>query len=248
MAVNEFLAQFGFSEDPFQSTNASDEPILESYFVPPPYFTTVIGNPTSPKSQVVLAPRGGGKTAQRLMIEKRSRTGEKFLCITYDEFEQPDNFKLADATWSYHMNLICRLLLVGVLLKIETEPECANNLSDHQKSLIKYQVRRFLGSLSAPEFETAIRSIKNFRDKTTDFWAKYGGTIAAVINAFTSTYGFDKLEVPSSLPDEQKRDESLRFHFNQLLGVSKSLGFESVYILVDRVDEMAITSKDAEST
>lgn len=62
--VNELLERLGFAEDPFASTNAADEPRLASYFVPPPYFHTVQGDPRNPKSHVVLAPRGGGKTAQ----------------------------------------------------------------------------------------------------------------------------------------------------------------------------------------
>ena len=69
MAINEFLANFGFSLDPFESTNAENEPELDSYFVPPPYFPTVMGNPQTPSSHIVLAPRGGGKTCKCRMIE-----------------------------------------------------------------------------------------------------------------------------------------------------------------------------------
>lgn len=248
MSANKFLEQFGFSGDPFQSTNASEEPTLEYYFVPPPYFSTVIGDSSSAKSQVVLAPRGGGKTAQRLMIERESRTGAKFLCVTYDDFEQLPGFKVSDATLEYHMNLICRLILVGILMKIEEKPDNASTLSNHQKAILKYQIRKFLGSLSAAEFELSVGAIKNFRDKASDFWKQYGGTIAAFINAFIAKYEFDSLDLPSGLPDEQKRDESLRYHFKQLLNISKSLGFESVYVLVDKVDEISITAKDAKST
>ena len=49
MTVNAFLAHFGFADDPFQSTNASEEPKPESYFVPPPFFPSVLGNPSDPK-------------------------------------------------------------------------------------------------------------------------------------------------------------------------------------------------------
>ena len=56
-----YLKKFGFDADPFQSTNAADEPDIAGYFVPPSYFQAVVGDPSQPKSQVVLAPRGGGK-------------------------------------------------------------------------------------------------------------------------------------------------------------------------------------------
>lgn len=89
MPASQFLAQFGFAEEPFQSTNAGDEPLLEHYFVPPPYFASVLGDTSRPQSNVVLAPRGGGKTAQRVMIEKHSATNRDFMCITYDTFDTP---------------------------------------------------------------------------------------------------------------------------------------------------------------
>jgi hypothetical protein len=69
LSVNDFLNYFGFEGDPFESTNADNEPRLADYFVPPPYFPTVLGDARFPQSQVVLAPRGSGKTAQRRMIE-----------------------------------------------------------------------------------------------------------------------------------------------------------------------------------
>lgn len=56
-----YLDKFGFQADPFQSTNAADEPEISNYFVPPPYFKAVVGDPSQPKSQVILAPRGGRK-------------------------------------------------------------------------------------------------------------------------------------------------------------------------------------------
>jgi hypothetical protein len=81
MSVNDFLRRFGFKGDPFESTNADQEPDLGEYFVPPPYFATVMGDVTRPQSHVVLAPRGGGKTAQRRMIENRSMDPGGFVAI-----------------------------------------------------------------------------------------------------------------------------------------------------------------------
>ena len=114
MTLTRFLTQFGFTEDPFESTNADAEPYLAQYFVPPPYFPSVLGDTANPKSHVILAPRGGGKTAQRRMIEDRSAELQDFLCISYDKFEQPSGFRLEQATWAYHMNQVCRLILIGV--------------------------------------------------------------------------------------------------------------------------------------
>ena len=93
MTEKEFLARLGFSENPFQFTNADEEDLLQSYFVPPPYFSSVWGNPLVPQSHVVFAPRGGGKSAQRRMIEFKAQEEDVFT-ITYDRFENLSENKL----------------------------------------------------------------------------------------------------------------------------------------------------------
>lgn len=67
-----FYKGIGFKSNPFQYTNADQEENLEKYFIPPPYFQSVWGDPSKPSSCVIFAPRGGGKSAQRKMIETRS--------------------------------------------------------------------------------------------------------------------------------------------------------------------------------
>lgn len=248
MPVNEFLADFGFSLDPFESTNAENEPELGNYFVPPPYFPTVMGDPASPKSHVVLAPRGGGKTAQRRMIENRSTEDRSFLCITYDKFDQAPDFKLKHASWAYHMNQVCRLIITGVLVMIDEDPSLAEPLTTRQKQILKFQVDRFLGSLSSEQFKTATDSIKSFGDKAKDFWNRYGGPLAAALKILMKKAGLDDVQVPSELVEETKQDESIRFHYEQLTGIVRALGMSSTYVLIDRVDETTLTSGDAAST
>ena len=62
----------GFNNHPFSKTNADEEPNLEEYFVPPPFFDAIVGDSSNPSASIVFAPRGGGKTAQRRMVEKSS--------------------------------------------------------------------------------------------------------------------------------------------------------------------------------
>jgi hypothetical protein len=248
MPLTAFLAQFGFTADPFESTNAEHEPRLGEYFVPPPYFPTVMGDTAVPQSQVVLAPRGGGKTAQRRMIEDNSAATGDFLCVTYDKFDQPAGFRLADVSLAYHINQICRLIVVGLLLKIDESPELVDRLSEHQKQLLKFQVKRFLGTLSADEFRSAIDRIKNFGDRAGEFLKKYGGPVAVAMNVLLKKLGLDAVELPAKLAEEASRDDSVRYHLEQLLQMARALGFRSTYVLVDRVDELDLTAADANST
>jgi hypothetical protein len=248
MPANSFLARFGFIADPFESTNAETEPYLDRYFVPPPYFVGVMGDPSTPVSHVVLAPRGGGKTAQRRMIEDYSASSGDFLCVTYDSFDQSPGFNPKTVDLAYHLNQICRLLLLGILSHLDEHPEVSDRLSAHQKAVLKFGAERFLGSLSIQEFETALRSVKNLGDKASDVWRKYGGPIAVAIQALLARAGLNDVKVPTELASEIRRDETLRYQFEALIGIAQSMGFRSTYVLVDKVDEIPSTASDAEAT
>ena len=66
----------GFKAHPFAKTNADEEPDLAGYFVPPPFYDGVLGDPSVPTASVVLAPRGGGKTALRRNARRNRRRKE----------------------------------------------------------------------------------------------------------------------------------------------------------------------------
>lgn len=173
-SLNEFLERLGFAADPFESTNAEDESLLADYFVPPPYFASVQGDPKNPAPHIVFAPRGSGKTAQRRMIEVESQRAGSYICVTYASFDQPPGFRVEDADLNYHLNQICRLILIGVLFYLEENADAAEQLTPAQRGVLKLQVERFLGTLSVAEFSNAMRSIKSLGDKAADLWQKYG--------------------------------------------------------------------------
>ncbi len=85
MSYSDLLHNLGFVVDPFAKTNADEEELLKSYFIQPPFFKAVYGDLVTPKSAVVFAPRGGGKTALKRMLELSSLS-DNFLCVTYNQF------------------------------------------------------------------------------------------------------------------------------------------------------------------
>jgi len=80
MSYSDLLLSLGFERDPFAKTNADEEELLEDYFIEPPFFKAVYGDIRAPKSAVVYAPRGGGKTALKRKIELSARTEEFLQC------------------------------------------------------------------------------------------------------------------------------------------------------------------------
>ncbi len=240
----EFLKQFGFEQDPFASTNAADEPLIDRYFVEPPFFPAVVGDPKNPKSNVVFAPRGGGKTAQKIMIEKKSEEDGTFLCIAYDSFPTDSLPKERVVPSEYHLNNICRSMLLAILLKIEEQQISSKDLEDVDKMLLVSLSRELLGPLNSAKFKESLSSIKSLGDKATDAWNKYGGVIVTLVNAIAAKFEFGKLE--QQQPGFKPAEETIRFKFAALASLARKVGFSSTYILVDRVDEIVFTARDAE--
>jgi len=242
-----FTARHGFKSDPFSSTNAETEEELQEYFVPPPYFATVLGDPKAPASNVVFAPRGAGKTAQRRMIENQSADQSGYLCVTYDSFDVGGAGVLHKPTLEGHLVEICRLMTVGILERLTNATE-ADKLDARQKAVVKAAGDLFLARLSALEYEQALKSVKSFGQKASDFWHKYGGVVAVGIAALMRKAGLDPVQLPDDLQAATlSPDGSARYFYVELLKICKTLGWTSVYFLIDKVDETPTTSTNADA-
>lgn len=241
-ASSKFLSSFGFAENPFASTNADKEPHLSQYFVPPPYFTSVKGDPKSPKSNVVLAPRGGGKTAQKVMIEDFAAHDESApYCVAYDSFRSVTRQRLGSLTLEWHLEQIIQRILSGVVTLIDQGHGA--NLSASQKRVLSYSFPRFLGNLSAADAEQVFSSVKSFSNKATDFAKKNGRNILSVVLAIAQVWGAGKAEIEKI--GIELKDEPLTYILGRLVEVVQSFGFTSVYVLIDRTDEIPELSSDA---
>ncbi len=239
---NDFIKFHEFTSNPFESTNSETEELLEEYFVPPPFFVTVLGNPDAPKSSAVFAPRGSGKTAQRRMIEINSSINGDFLCITYDKFDIGNGAGLA---LEQHLKELCRLITIGVLAQLEEDSVRVSQLSEHEKQVVKACAITFVGSMTATEYSDAVNSIKNFGDKVSDFWNKYGGPAAAVIGLLMKKAGLDGVNVAVQMQAQTKEPASFRYFYEQLVSIIRKLDWKAVYILVDKVDENSLTTNSA---
>lgn len=244
MAHKSFAELRGFTSDPFASTNSESEDNLEEYFVPPPYFDTVIGDPRAPKGSVIFAPRGSGKTAQRLMIEHQSILEEStFLCLTYDTFDG----LVASYTLQKHQIALCRLLTIAILVRLEGNAEDSSRLNKHQKEVLKACAEAFVGGLNVQEYQRAVQSVKSLGDRVGDFWDKYGGVVKAGLSLLMKKAGLGGVEVPSQLEEQTHNSAtSIRYFYSQLVEMCLLLDWEAVYFLIDKVDETSETSGSAD--
>ncbi len=245
MNLTEYLSGTGFVSDPFASTNAEDEQLLQSYFIPPPYFVSVLGQPTSPESHIVFAPRGGGKTAQRRMIEVESE-GSDFICVLHDAFPVSGKASISHITVDSHLKEICRKVVLAVLVHLDERPQDSKRLSKETKKLFLQEVGYLLGPLSSEEFRAEIQSLKNLGQRSGEFIKAHAGPIKPVITAIFKKAELEPpdFDLKQSTSENGPPTESWKYRLSLLVEACQELGYSSVYILVDKVDELAETSAD----
>ncbi|MBT7075869.1 MAG: hypothetical protein HN560_17575 [Anaerolineae bacterium] len=248
-----FFSSLGFEDNPFAYTNADEEERLSEYFVPPPYFESVFGNPNRPKSFIVFAPRGGGKTAQRRMIEQQS-VDNGVLAITYDNFDFHDVNKATDIKVHHHLRRIIRFVLTGLLLNLSRDSREQDNLSKEDKQIFLKLSAEHLGDIKGADLEITLEALKSLRDKFKDFWNDWvpvmGIGLQFVLKLIKpiKDLGDNISELQKFHDPEFHRTDSLKFQLKLLVDLAKKLGWKSIYILVDRVDEASTTGNNVKAS
>jgi hypothetical protein len=249
VGVKEFLAKLGFTEHPFQFTNADEEEHLQSYFVPPPYFISVWGDPDSPKSQVIFAPRGGGKTAQRRMIEFQSEGADVFV-ITYDRFERLNEVEIESLSVDYHLRNIIEKGLLGFLLEFHERGMQAPSFSAAEREQIDRLCDHYLSRITRLEALEALNSLKTLSAKAKQFLRAWSGPLNSLFSAALAAKGVPHPKISFAQPPahHDSLEGPLKAHFELVRDLLLSVGFKSIYVLIDKVDETAETGNNAEAS
>lgn len=98
--VKAWLASWDFIDDPFGHWEAGREPLLERYFIRRPFYEQLL---ESPRSMLVFASRGGGKSATRIMIASECRPDvptSKVLAVPFTDFSPFTEAKTASQRYS----------------------------------------------------------------------------------------------------------------------------------------------------
>ncbi|AZI67220.1 hypothetical protein EIB71_05860 [Kaistella daneshvariae] len=249
MTKQQFINYLGFTDNPFQYTNADKETeVIEQYFISPDYFEDVWGDPDSPVSNIVYAPRGGGKTAQRLMIEKRAEKYENILTITYTDHDLTQFRTADDITLSYHLEYLNRLLLLAFFDKLQSmeDYDYLYQFNFAERQFIYKLCRIYLYETPASFPKQAINSLKTVEDHALDIWKRFKEPIADVIKSISRAKGME-VDI-SHIELDRKLQMSHKDNFLNIKDLIKRIGFSTIYILVDKVDEQSLTGNDPKAS
>ncbi len=243
-----WLETFGFRDNPFSSQEAgSEDPDrLNKYFVAPPYFDEILGSASAPQTTLIFAPRGCGKTAQRVMMDYNCRnnlTRGSILSVPYTDFSQVmdhrevnrDPFRITSRHHAVEILKQAMLALAGFLAQSPIALKVFSLLPDLDRIYLSWFVSTYSDYLTFDQINTLSNA-----------------EILSLDSAFSSSIGFlrDKERVPARMIQalEARKEAPPAQLFNDLSRLLASLGFEAIYILVDRVDEFQETAADPTAT
>ena len=243
--LRDFVNSLGFDANPFEYTNADQEDRLKDYFVPPPYFASVFGDPQNPTSFIVYAPRGGGKSAQRIMIENQCAEND-VLAITYDQFEFPELAHAKDIQLHHHLRNIIKFTLLALLIDLHQNPVLKHDLNKEDRRMILALAAEYFADVKETELDQALHSLKGLKEKFKEFWNEWlpsirlgSKVISSLLKGGLDFGDFDKLSEFRNA--EFSVAQSLKYQLKLLVNLARKLHWTSVYYLIDRVDESALT-------
>ena len=237
----------GFTSHPFAKTNADEEPNLADYFVPPPFFDAVIGDPSTPSASVVLAPRGGGKTALRRMIEENA-IKYRFLPVSYDRFEFSTEQNLEDVTLQYHLRNIISRILLAYLSYLADFPDLIRKLDKPNRRHISLFVHTYLGDLTGDKLQDLLKELKGLPSRFRDFWRDNVGFLESFVNILLNKFDLERIDFPDIKQEEKNLTETYKHQLEYLCGLVRNLGFSAIYVLLDKPDETELTGNDPVAT
>lgn len=274
LSLSELLDLWRFQAHPFESYTAEQEPRLAEYFVPPPYFTDVLGDAAAPSPAIVFGARGLGKSALRLFIEDRCMADEqgRALAVTYDAFDSVLARGLEDVTLDRHLRALLERMVCAVLARIADshmarfgdEKPTPDTIRVLFPTLDIAYFSRLVGRYFAPlpevQRERAFRSVSDFfrgralrfSDRASRFqavWTVLRVPLIDVVNLIQAARGKDPVS-PVQLSGTEAHavndTTSLLSDFELVASLGPQVGFIGWYLLIDKVDETNVTDGDAE--
>ena len=84
--------------------------------------------------------------------------------------------------------------------------------------------------------------------KIKTFFSENIGVFEPVINYLLKAYDFETIDLPELKQENKKLDSTYKYQLELLYEIAQKLGFEAIYVLIDKVDETELTGNNAEKT
>lgn len=232
--------RLGFSSNPFIHSLADDEPQLPEYYLKPPYFEHIFGEPHNQTSRIIFGEFGCGKTALRKHIEDECRrmSPATVLCITYDNFPYLNEGKAVKAvTLKIHIDELLKRLTVALLFLINDHGP--TKLTTVQRGIARWLVHKYYESLTPAEVESCCKSVSTVPEH---YWRKFKENRGTIVNllklGLNALFGMSvDLELPNLKETYREFDSNSLLLLQKTYDLFEVYGIKSVVVLIDNVDQ-----------
>jgi serine/threonine protein kinase len=231
---SQWVNYFGFQHFPFDRPEAGSEEFarpdfLASCFVEPKGFELVFGHAGLPKTSLLFAARGTGKTACRVMMDYYCQNG--LTPSSFSKSNEP-NYVLSVP----HLNLE-NVRDFAELAEPNVSPPKIS-LKYHAVEIMRQAVPVFVDMVAKhTEFINRIKRLQKFQFKDlSSFLVSYSSYLTTSQKEFLGDLGVDmQLQELESLP---------LHHLKQWAKLMPTIGIKATYVLVDGVDELTESASD----
>jgi hypothetical protein len=260
-STERWLKRHGFQANPFAEQDAEREQArLASYFVDTPYYQDILGDVTQPRSIVIYAGRGCGKSAHRIMtfLACHPQTPQStILGVNYTDFGRFTERLRRGSAYALlqdHLSNILRQTVETFVHLLLEDTTTTLQLPDERLGLLKWFWEEYGITIVDPgHYFEILRKIEPELFTQIE-WTTFrqGWTARRLTPLLQSEPCWQSIKVQrlARLVDEpleplfDPEQLSAAMLFRQLVEVIQSTGIQAIYILVDRVEETELFAAD----
>jgi len=253
--LDDWLTQMGFFGNPFEALEATKDPYLHECFIEPEGFHDIVGHANNPRTTILFAPRGGGKTANRVMVDHWCQrgvgVGGRIFSIAYDREALKDLYLAhgRNVQAHHHVDAILKCASTAMFQYLTRYPE--------QYTHTLFRSRRYLHSLMQTYLDNRTIDLTLERRNLLSDRLNSTRIRQAINDKMLEQEIFGQMDLRGqsivglilsmlSAPDERVRIgpigcRNLLVDFGDL---ALQVGMDAVYVLIDGVDEFAPFDKD----
>jgi len=258
-----WLRSHGFQSNPFAEQEAErEQERLFSYFIDTPFYQDILGDPAHPRSIVVHANRGCGKSAHRIMVGRACRPVTPqagALAVTYTDFGRFDEQALhlpPPRLLQEHITAILSHVVETLIHLLVVDEETATLFPDEQLGRLKWYWTHFGTSANDPRYWfSQLRANFALNPSELDWVNFHDAWQSATMLDNLQTRGMGRspqIQLLARLVDEMSAEgkhslsRSPASLFSSLIEITQSTGVRSLYILVDQLEETSLLAGETE--
>lgn len=123
-----------------------------------------------------------------------------------------------------------------------------NNFSKDEKKNLSILCHNYLGEVNGAKVSEVLNEIKSATEKIKKYWNENVGVLDSLLSFILKKYDLPELDLPEFKQEEKKLSQSYKFQLELLYELAQKVGFKSIYILIDKVDETHLTTNNSEAT